>query len=70
MLTIEMVNEADLVVTMGCSAEEVCPTPLIARMQKKLVEWNIEDPKGKSGEKVKQIGEEIERKVAELQTSS
>jgi len=70
MLTIEMVNEADLVVTMGCSVEEVCPAPLIARMQKKLVEWNIEDPKGKSVEKVREIGEEIERKVAELQTSS
>jgi len=70
MLTIEMVNEADLVVTMGCSVEEVCPAPLIARMQKKLVEWNIEDPKGKSIERVRQIGEEIERKVAELQTSS
>ena len=70
MLTIEMVNEADLVVTMGCSVEEVCPAPLIARMQKKLVEWNIEDPKGKSIDKVRQIGEEIEQKVAELQTSS
>jgi arsenate reductase (thioredoxin) len=70
MLTIEMVNEADLVVTMGCSVEKVCPAPLIARMQKRLVEWNIEDPKGKSIEKVRQIGEEIERKVAELQTSS
>jgi arsenate reductase len=70
MLTIEMVNEADLVVTMGCSVEEVCPAPLIARMQKKLVEWNIEDPKGKSIKRVRQIGEEIERKVAELQTSS
>jgi protein-tyrosine-phosphatase len=70
MLTIEMVNEADLVVTMGCSVEEVCPAPLIGRMQKKLVEWNIEDPKGKSIEKARQIGDEIERKVAELQTSS
>jgi hypothetical protein len=50
--------------------EEVCPAPLIARMQKKLVEWNIEDPKGKSIKRVRQIGEEIERKVAELQTSS
>jgi protein-tyrosine-phosphatase len=70
MLTIQMVNDADLVVTMGCSVEEVCPAPLIAGMQKKLVEWNIEDPKGKSVEKVRQIRDEIERKVAELQTSS
>ena len=46
MLTIEMVNDADLVVTMGCSVEDICPAPSIARMQKKLVEWNIEDHKG------------------------
>ena len=66
MLTIEMVNEADLVVTMGCSVEEVCPAPLIARMQKKLVEWNIEDPKDKPSEKVREISNEIEHRVAEL----
>ncbi len=69
MLTTQMVNDADLVVTMGCSVEEVCPAPLIARMQKKLVEWNIEDPKDKPVEKVRQIRDEIERKIAELQTS-
>ena len=68
MLTMEMVNEADLVVTMGCSVEEICPAPIIAKMQKKLVDWNLEDPKGKPIEKVRQIRDEIERKVAELQT--
>ncbi len=66
MLTIEMANEADLVVTMGCSVEEVCPAPIIAKMHKKLVDWNLEDPKGKPIEKVRQIRDEIERKVAEL----
>jgi protein-tyrosine-phosphatase len=68
MLTMEMVNEADLVVTMGCSVEEICPAPIIAKMQKKLVDWNLEDPKGKPIEKVRQIRDEIERRVAELQT--
>lgn len=65
-LTMEMVNEADLVVTMGCSVEEVCPAPMIASMQKKTVDWNLEDPKGKPIERVRQIRDEIERKVAEL----
>ena len=65
-LTMQMVNEADLVVTMGCSVEEVCPAPIIAKMHKKLVDWNLEDPKGKPIEKVRQIRDEIERKVAEL----
>jgi protein-tyrosine-phosphatase len=64
MLTMQMVNEADLVVTMGCSVEQVCPAPLLAKMQKKLVDWNLEDPKGKPIEKVRQIRDEIEREVS------
>jgi protein-tyrosine-phosphatase len=66
MLNIEMVEEAGLIVTMGCSVEEVCPAPMIARMQKKLTDWNLEDPKGKSVETIRQIRDEIERRVAEL----
>lgn len=66
MLTMQMVNEADLVVTMGCSVEQVCPAPLLAKMQKKLVDWNLEDPKGKPIEKVRQIRDEIEREVGKL----
>lgn len=66
MLTIEMINEAELVVTMGCSVEEVCPRPMLARMQKKLVEWNIEDPKGKPIAVVRKIRDEIEEKVGAL----
>ncbi len=66
MLTMQMVYEADLVVTMGCSVESVCPAPMIAKMQKKLVDWNLEDPKGKPIERVRRIRDEIERKVSEL----
>jgi arsenate reductase len=47
LLTMDMVNEADLVITMGCSVDQVCPAPMIAKMQKKLVDWNLEDPKSK-----------------------
>jgi arsenate reductase len=66
MLTIKMVEDADLIVTMGCSVEEVCPALIIAQMHKKLLDWNMEDPKGKPIERVRQIRDEIERKVAEL----
>lgn len=69
MLTPEMVEEAALVVTMGCSVEEVCPAPMVARMKKKLLDWSIEDPKGKSVERVREIRDEIERKVAALTDS-
>jgi len=39
---------------------------LLAKMQKKLVDWNLEDPKGKPIEKVRQIRDEIEREVGKL----
>ncbi len=47
-LTPDLIRDASLVVTMDCSIEEACPKPIIAHMQKKLVEWHLEDPKGRS----------------------
>jgi len=66
-LTPELIRDAGLVVTMGCSIEEACPKPIIAQMQKKLVEWHVEDPKGRSLEEVRKIRDEIERKILDLQ---
>ena len=66
LLTNEMINKATLVVTMGCSVEEVCPRPMLAKMQKKLVDWDLEDPKGKTIEEVRKIRDEIERRIAAL----
>lgn len=70
MLTAGMIGEADLVVTMGCSVEEACPKPMLAQMQKKLVDWDLPDPKGKPIEEVRKIRDEIERRVNELSRSS
>lgn len=42
MLTLEMINEADLVIIMGCAVDRVCPRPMLTRMQKKVVDWNLE----------------------------
>jgi arsenate reductase len=69
MLTTEMINEASLVVTMGCSVEQVCPRPMLAKMQKKLIDWQLEDPKGLTIEKVREIRDEIEGKVKGLSES-
>ncbi|MGD0145437.1 MAG: arsenate reductase ArsC [Nitrososphaerales archaeon] len=69
MLTVEMITEASLVVTMGCSVEEVCPRPMLARMQKKLVDWNLPDPEGKSIDDVRKIRDEIEMRVKQLTKS-
>ena len=66
MLTPEMINRASLVITMGCSVEEVCPKPMLAQMQKKLIDWNLKDPKGKSLPEVRAIRDDIERRVLEL----
>jgi protein-tyrosine-phosphatase len=65
-LTPELIREASLVVTMGCSIEEACPKPIIAQMKKKLAEWHLEEPKGRSLEEVRKIRDEIERKILEL----
>ena len=69
MLTTQMIQEADVVVTMGCKVESVCPAPMIAEMQKKLVDWHIEDPKGKSVDEVRKIMSQIENNVLELTRS-
>jgi arsenate reductase len=58
----QMVQEADTIIVMGCSAAGFCPTPLL----NKVVDWGIEDPKGKPIEKVREIRDEIERKVRML----
>ena len=65
MLTKEMIKEADLVVTMGCSVQEVCPKPMLEQMEKKLIDWHIEDPKGKPIEEVRKIASEIENKIVD-----
>jgi protein-tyrosine-phosphatase len=66
MLTSQMIEDADYVVTMGCRVESVCPKPLIAKMEKKLVDWQIDDPKGKPIEEVRKIRSQIENQVIEL----
>jgi arsenate reductase (thioredoxin) len=62
LLTIAMANEADLVVTMGCGAADLCPGPFFTEN----VDWALEDPKGKPIEKVREIRDDIERRVKQL----
>ena len=58
----QMVQEADMVIVMGCDARGFCPAPLL----KKVVDWELEDPKGKPIEKIREIRDEIERRVKKL----
>lgn len=59
-LTMKMVEEADMVITMGCGAD-VCPVVL-----KRVEEWKIEDPAGKPVAKFREVRDEIERRVEKL----
>ena len=65
-LTADMIKNARLVVTMGCSVEEACPKPMLAAMQKKLVDWHLDDPKGIPIEEVRRIRDEIEKRVRSI----
>jgi protein-tyrosine-phosphatase len=60
-LTPEMVDRVDLVITMGCGAEAVCPATWIETR-----DWALEDPEGKPLAKVREIRDEIEARVSQL----
>jgi len=59
-LTDEYVREADVVVTMGCG--DACPV----YPGKRYLDWDLPDPAGKSLEDVRQIRDEIDRRVRKL----
>jgi protein-tyrosine-phosphatase len=62
LITFQMAQEPDLIVTMGCNDQGICPGPFF----KPTVDWKLEDPKGKPLEKVREIRDEIERSVQNL----
>jgi arsenate reductase (thioredoxin) len=61
-LTDEMIRDSENVVIMGCMEKNFCPTMWLP----KVIEWGLEDPKGQSIEKVREIRDEIEQRVKEL----
>lgn len=68
LMTSEMADSADLVITMGCgvSLEDeaqgaVCPVTLVP-----TEDWALDDPKGQPVEKVRDIRDEIKSRVDKL----
>ena len=59
-LTPELAEAADVVVTMGCGDE--CPY----LPGKRYLDWELEDPKGRSIDEVRAIRDDIARRVAAL----
>jgi len=62
LLTVKMAEEADKIITMGCSVEKICPAPLL----KNVTDWALDDPKGKPIEEVRKIRDEIEKRIQKL----
>jgi arsenate reductase len=60
LLTEELATRAQLLVTMGCG--ESCP--LVPGLERH--NWDLDDPKGRSGEDVRRIRDEIRALVAAL----
>ncbi len=67
LLSLEMMETADRVITMGCMDEAVCPASFTP-----TEDWGLEDPSGKPIETVRRIRDEIKIRVetllAELQS--
>ncbi len=61
-ITPQELEDADYVITMGCSAEDICP----ATFRGDARDWALLDPKGKSMEEVRRIRDEIEERVQVL----
>ena len=63
MLTLEMIEKAERMITMGCGADAggLCPAGFI-----ESEDWALEDPKDKSLEQVRLIRDEIKQRVAKL----
>ena len=61
-LTYDRVADADIVITMGCG--EACP----AVLGKRIVDWELEDPKGKDLDTVREIVNDIDQRVRALLT--
>ncbi len=62
LLTFQMAQDSDLIITMGCNDQGICPGPFF----KPTIDWKLDDPKGKPIEEVRGIRDEIERRVQSL----
>jgi len=64
-VTEDMIKSSAKTVNMGCMDQSECPILFINN----VVDWGIEDPKGKPIEKVRAIRDDIEKRVKEIAAS-
>ena len=60
-LTSEMAEPVGRVVTMGCMVEGICPATCL-----ETEAWELEEPKGKPLEKVREIRDKIKAKIIKM----
>ena len=61
MLTLDMMDRADKVITMGCGVDGICPASIVPSE-----DWMLEDPAGKLMETVRKIRDEVKLRVEKL----
>jgi len=61
-VTPEELQSCEYVITMGCSAEDVCPATWSGENR----DWGLDDPDGRPIEEVREIRGQIETRVADL----
>jgi arsenate reductase len=61
-ITVEELRDTEYVITMGCSAEDVCPATWTGDDR----DWDLPDPHGKPIDEVRDIRDEIDRRVDAL----
>jgi arsenate reductase (thioredoxin) len=61
-ITEDMMRNSTKIINMGCMDKSFCPTLFIPN----LIDWGIQDPKGKPIEQVKEIRDDIEQRVMQL----
>ncbi|MGA7542366.1 MAG: arsenate reductase ArsC [Nitrososphaeraceae archaeon] len=64
-ITEDMMRNSTKIINMGCIDKSFCPTLFISN----LIDWGIEDPKGKTIEQVREIRDYIEQRVKHLVTN-
>ena len=63
----DMMRNSFKTVNMGCMDKESCPTLFLPNViDWNLEDWNLEDPKDKPIEKIREIRDEVEKRVKEL----
>jgi arsenate reductase (thioredoxin) len=64
-ITEDLMRNSTKIVNMGCMDKSFCLTLFIPN----LIDWGIQDPKGKSIEQVREIRDDIEKRVKHLVTN-